>query len=412
MKKSTLLKLALFLVAVLLFVGAQAQTAITVYKNDGTNATAPTIFSVNTTTGVETAVATSGYVAPVLTTTATLTVGTTYIVKDGTESRPFVFAAGPMTIRLAISAITGGYSQAVTTTYQTIGKDFRLYVAPDPIYSPGYNGAGTTATISPNSTWTWTYATLTGVPATTVPSAAQTNWVEFTGSATTTAVIPVSVVENNSLSGCASSTPVVQNVQFVNTPDATVSVPALSAYWTNTATVGQTITSRACVSAITGTETVRATITEDANIPTAFRAYSFKIVQTIQNLTSDLSGTDGAAASIDLVDYTLAAKLGGSGVVPGTHSWTVATGFYTFPTATLAVTNGKPTRYTYSIQPSGTAIGIVSAISQKSDALENLGGTVANGYAYGLAGVVNYAFIVLPSPVTGPIYHISNSFAL
>jgi len=67
------------------------------------------------------------------------------------------------------------------------------------------------------------------------------------------------------------------------------------------------------------------------------------------------------------------------------------------------------TRYTYTLvkatdAPGPAADGVISAISQKSD---YVGGTVLT-HAFGAKST--YVAIINPTPVTGPIYHISNTF--
>ncbi len=312
----------------------------------------------------------------------------------------FVFAS-------ANAQILVDYSQDnATTTFQTAGKDFRLYVMPDPIYSPGpaYDPA-TNLGYNGDSRWTWVYVGLTGAPLTGVASA--NNWVTFTAPAAGN--YSVTAAESNIVTGCADGTPVTQVVEVIDAPTAVIggSTGNVNYSWTGASPYTD------CVPAVTGTETVTVTITEDAQLPVGFRGYALLISQSVGNVLPDLATADGAPV-VTSWDYTLAAKLKtGNASIPGTHTWTpndvaVATSTYTFPTPTLAVIGGKPTRYTFSIaqaSDAGVTVGIVSAISQKSD---YVGGTVLPS-AFG--ATTSIAYIVLPAPVTGPIYHISNTFA-
>jgi len=75
-------------------------------------------------------------------------------------------------------------------------------------------------------------------------------------------------------------------------------------------------------------------------------------------------------------------------------------------------TNDYRTVYEYTLQSSSdvTGTGIVSAISHKSDYLTiNGGGSVT---ASPFTNPTTITYIVNPRPVTGPIYHISNDWAL
>ncbi len=318
----------------------------------------------------------------------------------------FIFAG-------ANAQILVNYSQDnTTTTYQTAGKSFRLYVMPDPIYSPapGYDAA-TNVGYNVDSRWTWVYAGLTGAPLTGAASA--NNWVTFTNPAAGN--YSVTVAESNNVTGCVDGTPITQVIEVINAPLAIIGGSTANVNYTWTGASPYTD----CLPGTTGTETITVTITEDADLPVAFRSYALAITQSVGNVLPDLATADGAPV-VTTWDYPTSNKLktGRVPAIPGGHTWTpndvgVATSTYTFPTPTLAVIGGKPTRYTFSIaqaSDAGATVGIVSAVSQKSDFdfLTNAAGTIVpNAYV----GVTSISYIVLPAPVTGPIYHISNTYA-
>ena len=312
------------------------------------------------------------------------------------------------------AAIETNYVEVADSTYQTAGKTFRLYVAPDNVYSPNYESTPTPANINANSRWTWTYgAGLSGTPATTVVSASNTNYVEFT--TVNLGAYSVSVVESNSLTGCADSSPVVHGVRVVAAPTAEIAGSAVNANytWANPSTNLY----RACVPGTTGTETVTVTFTESPFIPSNLRSYAFGVSGVVENVQPDLVTADGAAISTPSFEYTIAAKLRTGNVTAG-HTWTpntvpTATSTLSFSTPTLSVLNDKPTRYTFTlVEPSdldGGESGLVSGISHKSDYLRlQTGGEVVAGHAFGSNITVTY--IVLPAPVTGPIYHVPNNW--
>jgi len=311
------------------------------------------------------------------------------------------------------ATINTDYVQVTGTTYQTEGKTFRLYVAPDFIYSPSYDGTSA-ADLNTDSRWTWTYnypLALVGTPAHNVVSAAQTNWVEFT--TVVNGTYTVGVVESNVVTGCADGSAVTQTVEVIDAPTAVIGGTTANVNYTWTGASPYTD----CLPTLTGTETVTVTITEDTRLPVGFRAYALAISQSVGNVLPDLATADGAPV-VTTWNYTVAAKLKtGNVAIPGTHTWTPNTvgngnSTYSFATPALAVLNNKPTRYTYTIATASDVVagtGIVSAVSEKSDYNWVTNAAVAVPSAFG--AVTSIAYIVLPAPVTGPIYHIANDFA-
>ena len=314
------------------------------------------------------------------------------------------------------AAINTNYVQVgANTTFQTEGKTFRLYVAPDVVYSPDYDGTDP-ADLNDNARWTWTYAypaALEGTPATGVLSAAETNWVTFT--TVVSGTYTVSVIESNTVTGCADADAVSQTVEVVDAPTAIIAGTTDAAGYTWSGTNPYTD----CLPAVPTTETVTITITEDTRIPAAFRTYALLINETVENLEADLTTPIAPALADNDFSYTVATKLNPAHATltaNPTHTWTpndvgTATSTYTLPTATLTVQGGLPTRYTYTISTATDVVagtGIVSAISHKSDYDWTDGVYDAVPSAFG--ATTSVAYIVLPAPVTGPIYHIPSDF--
>lgn len=268
-----------------------------------------------------------------------------------------------------------------TAMYQTAGRTFRLYVMPDPIYSPSYVAA-TNSNLGANSEWRFVFTGLTATAPVVSNTPVAQNWVEFTNP--TEGVYTVDVTERNTLIGCEDAAPRTTTINVVAAPTATCPTADATAYCGNQPA-----------------QSISLNITE--NVPNALAAYAF----SVEELVEEIDGAGAVIATVStnatFVDFTLAAKakhpanLGGS-----TPNFT-----YTFDSSPLNISNSHRTRYTYTFHEAsdagGTANdGIISAISQKSDYIDGL-----TSYAFTDNQVV---FIVNPTPVTGPVYHIPNAF--
>lgn len=292
-------------------------------------------------------------------------------------------------IALVVTAMfmfTSNYAQILTdysedetvAMYQTAGRTFRLYVLPDPIYSPSYNAA-TNANLGANSQWRFVYTGLTGTPTSNTPAAQ--NYVEFTNPAV--GVYTVDVTELNTLIGCEDATPRTTTINVIAAPSATCATAD------NTTFCGDQ-----------SAQSIVLNITE--NVPNALAAYAFSVEELVEELDGSGTVINTVSTNNTFVNFTLAAKakypanLGGS-----TPNFT-----YTFNSSALTISNNNRTRYTYTFKKASDAgaiaDGIISAISQKSDYIQGL-----TSYAFTDNQVV---FIVNPAPVTGPVYHIPNAF--
>lgn len=138
------------------------------------------------------------------------------------------------------------------------------------------------------------------------------------------------------------------------------------------------------------------------NVPDALAAYAFSVEEVVEELDGSGTVVNLVSTNATFKDFTLASKakhpadLGGN-----TPNFT-----YTFSSSLLTISNNNRTRYTYTFKKASdagaVADGIISAISQKSDYVQGL-----TSYAFTDNQVV---FIVNPTPVTGPVYHIPNAF--
>lgn len=267
-----------------------------------------------------------------------------------------------------------------TAMYQTAGRTFHLYTLPDPIYSPTYVAA-TNANLGANSEWRFVFAGLTATAPVATNTYVAQNWVEFTNPAV--GVYTVDVNERNTLIGCFDATPRTTTINVVAAPVATC--PTAD----NTTFCGDQ-----------AAQAIALNITE--NVPNAIASYAFSISEVVDEI--DGSGTLIANVSTNaaFVNYPLNGKARHGVAIGGsTPNFT-----YSVNSSALVVSNNNRTRYTYTFNEAtgaGTVNnGIISAVSHKSDYVQGL-------VSYALADN-QVVFIVNPTPVTGPVYHIPNAF--
>lgn len=266
-------------------------------------------------------------------------------------------------------------------SYQTTGKPFSLYVLPDPVYSPGYDNV-TNAPLGATARWTWTYpVALTGAPAN--GAASLTNTVNFT--VLPVGVYSINVKESNTISGCADAVGITQTVNVIAAPTAAITTVSPA---------------QACGDQVSAA--VAMNFTEAA--PQTYAGYAFAVHQLIENIDPADIVIGAALVNADTLNFPTTAKLKNPTLVGAASPYT-----WSFNTRALKVKNGLRTRYTYTLvkasdAPGAAANGVISAISQKSD----FGGTVTT---YPFGALATYVAIVNPTPKTGPIYHISNTYA-
>ncbi|MEA2106389.1 MAG: hypothetical protein U9P82_06670 [Bacteroidota bacterium] len=304
-----------------------------------------------------------------------------------------------MTLVMAFM-VTGAFAQVyedgnytenqLEDIYQTAGSDFGLYVIPDANYSPEYT---TNGTIGAGVEWTWTFDAGLGTASVTSGTAQSSNYVEFTNPTTTGSPYTVDVEESNTAVACTGGG-ISQKINVIDAPSAqiTTSDPAT-----------------ACGNQAANSVTIE--FTED--VPSALAGYAFAVTETVDNL-SDLGGSptvNNVSSTVDFVDYPTTNKLNTMNDLTGAAS----PYSYSFNTSALDLQNNKITRYTYTIvkatdAPVAADDGLISAISQKSEYISNvINGNVLTTYSFGAK--TTYVAIVVPTPETGPIYHIPNNFA-
>jgi hypothetical protein len=282
-------------------------------------------------------------------------------------------------------------SEAIDTV--TVSSTTRLYAYPDAVFSPSYN-ATTNAGRGSNQRWTWYNGT--DATGTEIKPASNDNWIEFTwpGTAQT---YPVAVVESNSAVSCNGSATTI-NVEVIASPTVTFNTTDGTPVFYGTTGVPVSI----CESdARVGTDYFQATVSHgiadnnDSRIQLHYKIIvdtSNDAGSTWTNIVADsglyYNGTQVTTLTAPGVSHNLA-------VPPNTGSGT--SGF-------VAI-NGAMTRYTYSL------IGVTDKISRKSDYDGSILPGALTGWTLYDTTVESAAIVVNPVPVTGPIYHISNTWA-
>ena len=307
------------------------------------------------------------------------TIRKTTMMKLATTVVAMFFALNGLMAQVA----NADYVETVTVDYVTLktgGTTMGYYALPDPVYHPNYNAGGGWA-LTADFVWNWTIG---GGATVNKPGAA--NYVEILYPATGDYVLEVTEEASAAFGGCVSGTVRTINVTVIDPPTALFTTAD------NLANCGDL-----------AAQPIEIAITEQ--IALALAGYSFRVRELIENI--DAVGNPAATVNDDatFVDFGLAAKVqnGTAGFAGSQPDYT-----YGFNSSALNVVAGARTRYTYELTSAAgvTGAGIVSAISHKSD---YLAGQV-NGFAFGAKTTV--VFIVNPAPVTGPIYHIPNTFNL
>ena len=267
------------------------------------------------------------------------------------------------------------YDEVDEKIYQTKGKNMRLYVAPDPLYSP--------SALNTESKWRWEIGSTWG-SGTLRKDWTNENWVEVAP----TADMTIQVKERFGAAGCESSSPTTKQIVAVdapffssfgvenasewiveannytkcqNTPDATVSISL----------VGLT------EAGLDATELMQYGLTYTVACQTADNTGLFGSANVEQSVTSDILKSVPFTINIPM-------KTNSGGVV-------------------------VPTRYTIVFMKET----LQSKISRLSDKREHL---VTNNDLSGISYTsypspgVTLVFNLNPIPTTGPIYHIPNNF--
>jgi len=303
-----------------------------------------------------------------------------------------VMAQNPPTPYAVYDANTTTPTNVDYVTLKTGGTTMGYYALPDPLYHPTYVTSGN---LTAGFVWNWSISPTMAI---TKPGAA--NYAEITYTATGNYVVNVAEQASPAFGGCTDGTPTVMNVTVIDPPTAAISGGQANNSWGVT-TAGHEY----YICGDANAEDLTITITE-TGVPSALASYAYSVQKRVVNI--DASGTEDATSEVitaNFVDHPIATKYQTSTADGGTE--TVSTG-------NMPVVSNKRTKYEFTLKkPTDAAVaaaeGIVSAISHKSDYLSIAAGGDVSTYPF--TGTVTVVYIVNPAPVTGPIYHIANTYA-
>lgn len=263
-------------------------------------------------------------------------------------------------------------------TYQTVGLGFRLYVLPDPVYSPDYDGTGVAGTdLNDNSLWRW----VSGADYDTgdeVKAATNENWVDI--NPTTPGTTIYWVLETFGPVSCQGSAQ-EHEVTITGAPNIT----AFEGVGTDWEVVTAGTAFRRCADGADIGDILNITIAEEY-APVAAQEYTYGISVLMEEL-------DGNMALMDDDDVT---------ATYGRAATMTSTGLnqtHTIPA--LPLVNNNPTRYTFTMTPNS----LYSMISRTSDL--RAGNATETAYP---VSTIEVSYLLLPVPTTGPIFHIPNAF--
>lgn len=282
--------------------------------------------------------------------------------------------------------ILGVYENVDEIIYQTTDKKLRLYVAPDPLYSPGYDATDNSG-INGQSEWRWEKAGWTGTSNEIKPWTNE-NWLEMP----VTESLTIHVKERFGTAGCESSAATTKQIIAVGKPYGSVGNLTMTG-WTPDGTNTWFI----CNAANSIEVKIPISITENS-APDAAKVYG--ITYTTELFECDNSGVWTSKGN----QSTLSADAKDLGLV-------LTGGELSLTLNMLLASGNTPVRTKYEV--TFTDNSLQSKISQLSDYREHVAGggtgTPTSYSPYSFTGGT-YTFILNPLPKTGPIYHIPNNF--
>lgn len=427
MRKSTLLKIAMTLTAMFFISGVFAQINLTVNNANGTPAANAVVYTLNSFTAAETTFGAPATAAGLVTWTPGSNGKYFYLVKNAAGDRwanfsvDYTGVAVNATVYLndKFNPTLGSYVASRNADKITIGRTMPFWVHPSPVHNPSYSApTGTFATVANiianlQSTFTWTKVGNGSLIDDGADDGANDNYVQInTTGALDGDIIALEVVENvDAAYGGCSANPVYFNFEAINPPFARITNATITDYSISGTTVN--------------TVAFGCTPVNDKNVTVAFGnakeefPYWMRATYEVYNATIDASNDITLLA--DVITFPDALKpRGGVNAANAANQttnpmkFTAAGDMYAAPGMDFTTINDKITVYKISL---GTWNG---SISRKSDYLALSAATAGNietgAYQWyntlqTPATDVSVAYIIVfPAPVTGPIYHIPNSF--
>ncbi|MBN1115763.1 MAG: hypothetical protein JXA77_01050 [Bacteroidales bacterium] len=434
-KKFTNRLLAAFAVAIIFAGGAFAQSVLTIYNSDGTAANGAILYSINSSTGVSTTLATDGgagdgdAVAGQI--TVALDASTNYLISNagGTQWNSVASAVDvsrDVYLNANFTETIREYAASNTLDKITHSQDMPFWVYPSPVHNPSWTAPAadyaTQATIETNLTSSFSWA-LDGVA-----EASVTNYVEITaggdltGSAVATAAhyLEVSETSDAAFGSCAGET-VRMFFNAINPPYAQFNGTAASAFTINTAAVQEF--GSGCEDDVNAINPAVAFANTNEEFP-----YYVRLIYNAYNATA-FDGTDITLGAPIAFTSNPTSPLGTDGATAANQTTNpmefnaTPSNLYAAPQAFTAL-NNEITVYAFDLNEWN------AKISRKSDyiAHRTAGGVddaninsntwswydnaaLANTWDASALVTVGYV-IVFPTPVTGPIYHINNQWGL
>lgn len=279
------------------------------------------------------------------------------------------------------------------TMVQTEGISFRLYVTPDPVYSPNYT---TTGVLGTNSRWTFTVpAGLTAIlPVVTgAPAPVNQNWVEISNPVANVADYAVSVVESNTDFSCVDAGRTT-NISVIAAPTATItSTPG--ATWTQVGATQEYFRCAVAADAI-AVPALAITYTEDAR----------RVENSYDYILSVTRGGYDVDNNVLVADADVTAGFGKS-AMNAIAAYAASPISHTTASTMSLLTSGTQlvrTKYVFTLANISSKTSYLSYFRANTAFVPSI---ATNYYAVAAQTVT---FWLNPAPVTGPIYHIPNNY--
>jgi hypothetical protein len=285
--------------------------------------------------------------------------------------------------------IEGDYENETETIYQTVGFGLKLFVHPDPALHPDYVNTDNSG-LNGVSEWRWTN-TAWDLTANTQKDWSGENWVEIADTDLPTAgnTTTFFVAERFGPAGCVSATIQEKTVAGVAEPDVTGFAYAAVGGWTYNA-----VEDRYEICATTASGQINLTIAETGS-DAGMQQYTYGIAVTknVYDGNMDLDNTSNVSGS-----------WGKNGEL---SSMTAAPHQFAITDITIDQIAGAdmPTEYVFTF----AANSLASTTTRVSDF--RAGGDGTNAFVNNFTAATSISYMLLPTPTTGPIYHIPNNYA-
>jgi hypothetical protein len=291
----------------------------------------------------------------------------------------------------------GAISDDAGISYVTLDATIPLYVTPDPVYHSSWTAIS--ANLTAGFVWNF-YNDGSWADGNQLTLAVTGNYVEITANTIGSYAVNVKEQAPAAYGGCEDPTGRDFTITVIAKPMAAIAGGEANNTWTEV-TGGHEY--YLCGDALA--ENLSITITE-TGAPAALASYAYSVRKRVVNI--DISDVEepGEVVTNDFVNHLVSDKY--ATATAGGGAETVSTGL-------MPVVGAKRTKYEFTIRSATDYAGagdpgIISGISHKSDYLAVADGSDITTYPF--TGTMTVVYVVNPSPVTGPIFHIPNNFNL